>query len=69
MLVVFLASTCKRGKWLKNLLFEILLWQKPIPEIYVQCDNAATLANVYNQIYNGKSRHIGLRHLCETTHY
>ncbi|GJR74348.1 hypothetical protein Tco_0086713 [Tanacetum coccineum] len=30
--------------------------------ISIRCDSAATLAKAYNQIYNGKSRHLGVRH-------
>ena len=26
------------------------------------CDSEATLSKAYNKMYNGKSRHIGLRH-------
>ncbi|KAJ9543868.1 hypothetical protein OSB04_023575 [Centaurea solstitialis] len=26
------------------------------------CDSEATLSKVYNSMYNGKSRHMGLRH-------
>ncbi|GJZ71481.1 zinc finger, CCHC-type containing protein [Tanacetum coccineum] len=40
----------------------ILLWSKPIAPISIRCDNAATLAKAYNQMYNGKSRHLGVRH-------
>lgn len=28
----------------------------------IHCDNIATLAKIYSQVYNGKSRHIGVRH-------
>ncbi|GJY00709.1 hypothetical protein Tco_0358861 [Tanacetum coccineum] len=30
--------------------------------ISVHCDSQSTLSRAYNQVYNGKSRHIGLRH-------
>ena len=30
--------------------------------ISILCDNQATLARAYSDIYNGKSRHISLRH-------
>nr|GEY55718.1 zinc finger, CCHC-type [Tanacetum cinerariifolium] len=57
-----LAAAGKEVEWLKNLLFEIPLWSKPIPPISIQCDSAATLAKAYSQMYNRKSRHIGVRH-------
>ena len=30
--------------------------------ISIHCDSQATLARAYNRVYNGKSRHISLRH-------
>ncbi|GJX63551.1 hypothetical protein Tco_0296451 [Tanacetum coccineum] len=46
---VALAAAVKEAKWLKNLLLKIPL-----------C--AATLAKAYKQMYNGKSRHLSVRH-------
>ncbi|GKB65449.1 reverse transcriptase domain-containing protein [Tanacetum coccineum] len=37
-------------------------WVKPIAPISIRCDSAATLAKSYSQMYNGKSRHLGVRH-------
>ncbi|GJW27757.1 zinc finger, CCHC-type containing protein [Tanacetum coccineum] len=59
---VALAAAGKEVEWLKNLLFEIPLWSKPIAPISIRCDSAATLAKAYSQMYNGKSRHLGVRH-------
>nr|GEX55448.1 hypothetical protein [Tanacetum cinerariifolium] len=59
---VALASCCKEAKWLRDLLINIPLWPKPMPPISVHCDSKSTLSKVYNQVYNGNSRHIGLRH-------
>ncbi|GJS25574.1 zinc finger, CCHC-type containing protein [Tanacetum coccineum] len=59
---VALAATGKEVEWLKNLLLEIPLWFKPIAPISIRCDSAATLAKAYSQMYNGKSRHLGVRH-------
>jgi hypothetical protein len=47
---------------LRNLLLEIPLWPKPIVPISIRCDSVATLAKAYSQMYNGKSRHLGVRH-------
>ncbi|GJV83947.1 zinc finger, CCHC-type containing protein [Tanacetum coccineum] len=52
----------KEAEWLKNLLLEIPLWSKPIAPISIRCDSAATLIKAYSQMYNGKSRHLGVRH-------
>ncbi|GKB91809.1 zinc finger, CCHC-type containing protein [Tanacetum coccineum] len=59
---VALAAAGKEAEWLKNLLLEIPLWSKPIAPISIRCDSAATLAKAYSQIYNGKSRHLCVRH-------
>ncbi|XP_042042896.1 secreted RxLR effector protein 161-like [Salvia splendens] len=59
---VALAAAGKEAEWLRNLIYEIPLWPKPISPISMRCDSAATLAKVYSQVYNGKSRHLGVRH-------
>ncbi|GJZ45645.1 hypothetical protein Tco_0593241 [Tanacetum coccineum] len=59
---VALAASGKEAEWLKNLLLEIPLWVKPMAPISIRCDSAATLAKAYSQVYNGKSRHLGVRH-------
>ncbi|GJY98841.1 hypothetical protein Tco_0516271 [Tanacetum coccineum] len=57
-----LAAAGKEAEWLRNLIHEIPIWSKPIVLISIRCDSAATLAKAYSQIYNGKSRHLGVRH-------
>nr|GEX36858.1 zinc finger, CCHC-type [Tanacetum cinerariifolium] len=59
---VALAAAGKEAKWLRNLIHEIPIRPKPIASIFIHCDSAATLAKAYSQIYNGKSRHLGVRH-------
>ncbi|GJU71817.1 zinc finger, CCHC-type containing protein [Tanacetum coccineum] len=59
---VALAVAGKEAEWLRNLILEIPLWSKPITPIFIRCDGAATLAKAYSQMYNGKSRHLGVRH-------
>ncbi|GJW07202.1 zinc finger, CCHC-type containing protein [Tanacetum coccineum] len=59
---VALTAAGKEAEWLKNLLLEIPLWVKPIAPISIHCDSAATLAKAYSQMYNGKSRHLGVGH-------
>nr|GEV17572.1 zinc finger, CCHC-type [Tanacetum cinerariifolium] len=59
---VALTAAGKEAEWLKNLLLEIPLWVKPITPISIRCDSAATLAKAYIQMYNEKSRHLGVRH-------
>ena len=33
-----------------------------MPPIIIHCDSQSTLSRAYSQVYNGKSRHIGVRH-------
>ncbi|GJX45633.1 zinc finger, CCHC-type containing protein [Tanacetum coccineum] len=58
---VALAAASKEAKWLRNLILKIPLWSKPIVPISIRCDSATTLAKAYNQMRNGKSRHLGIR--------
>ncbi|GKD45634.1 zinc finger, CCHC-type containing protein [Tanacetum coccineum] len=57
-----LAAAGKEAEWLRNLIHEILIWPKSIAPISIRCDSAPTMARAYSQIYNGKSRHLGVRH-------
>lgn len=59
---VALAETGKEAEWLRNLLYEIPLDIKDISSIPILCDNQATLARAYNEVYNEKCRHMSLRH-------
>ncbi|GJZ30382.1 hypothetical protein Tco_0575429, partial [Tanacetum coccineum] len=58
---VALGAAGKEAEWLKNLLLEIPLWSKPIAPVSIRCDSVATLPKAYSQMYNGKSRHLGVR--------
>ncbi|GKD56711.1 hypothetical protein Tco_1290098 [Tanacetum coccineum] len=59
---VFLLAAGKEAEWLKNMLLDIPLWVKPMAPISIRCDSAATLAKAYSQMYNGKSKHLSVRH-------
>ncbi|CAM8997347.1 unnamed protein product [Rhodiola kirilowii] len=58
---IALAAAGKEAEWLRNLVHEIPLWPKPVASISIHCDSKATLAKAYSQMYNGKSRHLGVR--------
>nr|GEY32995.1 zinc finger, CCHC-type [Tanacetum cinerariifolium] len=45
---VAMVAAGNEAEWLKNLLFEIPLWVKPIAPIFIRCDNATTLATAYS---------------------
>nr|GFC08570.1 zinc finger, CCHC-type [Tanacetum cinerariifolium] len=64
---VALVAAGKEAEWLRNLILKIQLWSKPISPISIRCDSVATLEKAYSQMYNGKSRHLGVKHnmICE----
>ncbi|GJW92554.1 hypothetical protein Tco_0170107 [Tanacetum coccineum] len=57
-----LATAGKEAEWLRNMLLDIELWPQPMPAISLHCDSQSTLSRAYNKVYNGKSRHVSLRH-------
>ena len=59
---IVLASAGKEEEWLRDLMFEILILPMPISPVAIHTDCRTALAKAYNQVYNGKSRHIALRH-------
>lgn len=59
---IALADCAKEAEWLRNLLLEIPLWPKPMPPIVINCDSEAARSVAHNKVYNGKSRHLSLRH-------
>ena len=60
--LIALATTGKEADWIRDLLIDIRMWDILMPYIPMYCDSEATLSKVNNAVYNGKSRHIGLRH-------
>nr|KAJ0189237.1 hypothetical protein LSAT_V11C800423030 [Lactuca sativa] len=58
---VALSADGKEVKWIRIFIYEISLWPKSISTISIKCDSVATLAKAYSQVYNGKSRHLGIR--------
>jgi hypothetical protein len=59
---IALAAAGKEAEWLRNMLLDINLWPQPMPAISLHCDSEATMSRAYSKVYNGKSRHISLRH-------
>ena len=60
--LIALASTSEEANWLRNLLYEIPLWEKPISPILIYCDRTAAIGRVKNYYYNSKSRPIRRKH-------
>ena len=49
-------------EWLKNLLANIPLGMKPTPSVSIHCDSQSAIVVTKNKTYNGKNRHIQLKH-------
>ena len=50
------------AEWLKNLFLDIPLWIKPTSSIFMHCDSQAAVAKAKSKMFNGKNRHMSLRH-------
>ncbi|WMV54736.1 hypothetical protein MTR67_048121 [Solanum verrucosum] len=59
---IALADVGKEAKWLRNMLLDIKLWPQPMPVISIFCGSESTMCIAHNKMYNGKSRHLSLRH-------
>ncbi|KAB2022500.1 hypothetical protein ES319_D07G215900v1 [Gossypium barbadense] len=46
---IALAAASKEAEWLRNLLYDVPLWPKPISPISIRCGSEATLAKVGTQ--------------------
>ena len=60
--LIALASASEEAGWLRDLLFEIQMWEKPIPPVLIHCDSTTAIGRVQNKYYNGKSRSIRRKH-------
>jgi hypothetical protein len=57
--LVALETTTNEAEWLRELLMDLPLFEKPVPPILMYCDNQSMLAQVMNAKDNSKSnRHI-----------
>ena len=59
---IALKKTSSEAKWLINLLSDIPLWTRPAPFMFMCCDSQATIAKAKSKMFNGKNRHLRLRH-------
>ena len=50
------------AEWLRNFLVDIPLGVKPTPFLSMHCDCQTAIAMAKNKSFNGKNRHIQLRH-------
>ncbi|RVW79629.1 Retrovirus-related Pol polyprotein from transposon TNT 1-94 [Vitis vinifera] len=59
---IALAATGKEAEWLRDLMMDIPFIANNVSTVSIHCDSQATLARAYSGVYNGKSRHISIRH-------
>ncbi|KAL6318624.1 hypothetical protein AAG906_000702 [Vitis piasezkii] len=59
---IALEKTSSEVEWLINLLVDIPLWTIPTTFVFMRCDDQAAIAKAKSKIFNGKNRHIRLRH-------
>eukprot|EP00261_Vitis_vinifera_P027472 XP_010661281.1 PREDICTED: uncharacterized protein LOC104881771 [Vitis vinifera] len=59
---IALAATGIELEWLRDLMMDIPFTANNVSTVSIHCDSQATLARAYSGVYNGKSRHISIRH-------
>ena len=59
---IVLEKASSEVEWLRNLLSDIPLWMTPTPFVSMRCDSQATIAKAKSKMFNGKNKHIHLRH-------
>ena len=47
--LIALSSASEEAGWLRDLLFEIPMWEKPISPVLIHCDSTATIGRVHNR--------------------
>jgi len=59
---VALEMVGSKAEWSKNFLTNIPLGMKPTSSVSIHCDCQSAITTAKNKNYNGKNRHIQLRH-------
>jgi len=59
---VALEMASSEAEWLNNFLTNIPLGMKPTPSVSMHCDCQSAIAITKNKTFNGKNKHIQLRH-------
>ncbi|RZB86742.1 Retrovirus-related Pol polyprotein from transposon TNT 1-94 [Glycine soja] len=54
--MIALATTSKEASWLRSLLAEIPLWERPIPAVLIHCDSTTAIAKIENCYYNADDK-------------
>ena len=59
---IALEKTSFEVEWFRNLLVDIPLWMRLTPSVSMHCYSQVAIAKVKSKIFNGKNKHIRLRH-------
>ena len=59
---IALEKTSFEAEWFRNLLVDIPLWMRLTPSVSMHCYSQVAIAKVKSKIFNGKNKHIRLRH-------
>ena len=59
---ITLEKTSSKVEWLINLLSNIPLWTRPTLSVSMRWDSQAAIAKAKSKMFNGKNRHVRLRH-------
>ena len=51
--LITLSLASEEAGWLRDLLSEIPMWEKPISPVLIHCDSTATIGRVRSKYYNG----------------
>ena len=61
--LIALDTTCTKAKWIKNIVLDIPLINKPIPAISIKCDNRVVIELARQAHTNKKmNRHMQVRY-------
>lgn len=52
----------QEAEWLRNLLADVPLWGRQASPVSLHCDSQTKIEIAKNSVYNGKKRHICIRH-------
>ena len=59
---IALEKSSYEAEWLINLLSNIPLWTRPTPYVSMNRDSQAVIAKAKSKMFNGKNKHVCLRH-------
>ena len=60
--LIALEKACSEAEWLRNLLVDLPIFSHPHTSVHIHCDCQAAIVMARSKIYNGKNRHIRMRH-------